>query len=161
MEKTLLLKTDNFHNPWTWIIRAVQLAIAMIVLYLVDIKEQESSTNVLFLGYSLISVLVIYFILAPTDEIELDECTISFKRKSLLPVFNRSTSYEISKIKGIGSYFQSKVAGLTALLIPVMNANTVEIIFSDNSSISFDVIASKKELQPILLEVRKRVDKLK
>jgi hypothetical protein len=105
-------------------------------------------------GYIFVGILAVFFLLWPTDELALDKNHLSFIKKSLLPIANKTTRYKLSEFKRIGSYNISKPAGIFALLVPVFNIHRVEIIFKDDSLKSHDLIIHKKQLHNILSKVK-------
>jgi hypothetical protein len=127
---------------------------AILVLFLVDLYELEPGSNALTGGYIFIGILAVFFLLWPTDELVVDNGNLCFIKKSLLPIVNKTTRYNLSGFKRIGTYNISKPAGILALLVPVFNLYRIEIVFKDGSSKSHDLIIHKKELKKILLKVR-------
>lgn len=148
------IKTDYFNRPRTWIARALRFLMAVLVLYLVDLYELEAGSNALMGGYIFIGILAVFFLFWPTDELVVDKDDLSFIKKSLLPIANKTTRYKLSDLKRIGSYNISKPAGILALLVPVFNIHRVEIIFKDDALKSHDLIIDKKALKKILLKVK-------
>jgi|SRR5687768_8652316 hypothetical protein len=154
MNDVSTIKTEYFKKPWTWVSRALRFLMAILVLYLVDLYELAPGSNALIGGYIFVGILAVFFLLWPTDELELDKNHLSFIKKSLLPIANKTTRYKLSELKRIGSYNISKPAGILALLVPVFNIHRVEIIFKDDSLKSHDLIIHKKQLHNILLKVK-------
>lgn len=157
MEKEYLVSTNYFNQAWTWILRGVRFLIAMLFLYLVDLQELETGSNILVLGLVFAALLAFVLLVWPTDELALDKDNIYFIRKSLWSELNRTIKYKISNLKGIGTYNMSKPAGIHALFIPIWDVHRVEIIFKDDSSLSRDLMIPKKELKKILLMVRENI----
>ncbi len=157
MEKKYIVSTNYFNQRWTWILRAARFLLAMLFLYLVDLQELESGSNILILGFVFAALLGIVLLIWPTDELALDKDNIYFIRKSLWSVLNRTREYKISNFKAIGTYNMSKPAGVFALFVPVWDVHRVEMIFKDDSSSSLDLMIPKKELKKMLLMVRERI----
>jgi hypothetical protein len=158
MNDIYTIQTDYFNRPLTWIVRALRFLMAILVLYLVDLYELEPGSNVLIGGYIFIGVLAFFFLVWPTDELALDRNNLYFIKKSLLPIVNKTTAYNLSNVKVIGTYNISKPAGIFALLVPVLNLYRVEIIFKDDTSKSHDLIIRKKELKKVLLKGKQLIN---
>jgi hypothetical protein len=154
MENKFISATNYFSKPLTWIGRLAQFLVSMLLLYFVDLHDQQAG---LVIGGVFGTLLAIGFLVWPTDEIAVDSQRVYFMKKSIFPFLNRTVSYEISTIKGIGSYSRSSQAGVAALFIPVISAHRVELIFSDDSSKSHDLFVRKDDLKSILSVVRKSI----
>jgi hypothetical protein len=154
LEKMNALQTNNFSNSLTWITRLSQFLIGMIVLYLVDLQELQTG---LLTGSVFACLLAFVLITFPVDEIVLQDDKLLFKKKSLVPFFNRTIIYDVSRLKGVGSFSVSGTAGIQGLFIPILNAYRVEFIFNDNSSESREVLARKSDLKKILVGVRELI----
>ncbi len=158
MEKEYIVSTNYFNRRWTWILRGLRFIIAILFLYLLDLQELESGSNVLVGGFVFAGFLAIALLVWPTDELAIDKDTIYFIRKSLWSELNRTKEFQISNFKSIGTYNMSKPAGVFALFVPVWDVYRVEMIFKDDSSSSLDVMVPKKELKKMLLMVRKSIN---
>jgi hypothetical protein len=128
---------------------------ATVVLYLIDLQELEQGSTIMVGGYVFIGLLGIFFLVWPTDELALDNDNLYFIRKSLVSYFNSSKIYKIENFERVGFYNISKPAGIFALLVPIFNLYRVEMTLKDNSSKSEDLVIKKRDLQKILLEVKR------
>ena len=157
MNKNYIIKTDYFNKPSRWIARCLRFAVAILVLYLVDLYKLEAGSNILTGAYIFIGMLAISFVFWPIDELALDKDNLYFIRRSVLPILNSTAIYKVSDFKGIGTYNISKQVGIFTLLVPVFNLYRVEIIFKDNSSKSQDLTIDKKALKEIILKVKESI----
>lgn len=157
MDSKYIVSTDYFERPWTWVSRILRFVIALLVLYLVDLQELENGQNILLFGYLFLAFLAIIFVLFPTHDVAVDKQNLYLIRRSFLPLLNRTITYKISDLKGVGVYNISAAPGIFTVLAPVHEVNRIEIIFSNNSSTSHDLTVSKKEIKSILSKVMKMI----
>jgi hypothetical protein len=153
MGKEYIIETNYFNNPRTWIIRFILSVVAILVLYSIDLQKLGQNKELFWFGCIFAGLLVVAFFVMPTDDLALDKDKLYYIKKSIIPVFNQTTEYSISNIKGIGVGGLFSIKGTFALLDPRGNRNRMEITFKDNSSKSHDLKIYKKELKRISLKV--------
>jgi hypothetical protein len=137
----------------------MRFIVAFVILYLVDLQELKNGESIQLFGYFFLAFLAIIFLLFPTDDLALDKDNLYLIRRSLFTPLNRTLTYRIANLKGIGVYNISAAPGVFTLLAPVHEVNRIEITFADDSSTSQDVTVSKKEIKKILLQVRGMIKK--
>jgi len=147
----MLIQTNYFKSPKTWIFRGVQFLVAVFVLYWVDLAEMTEPTSLLYVCAPLLFLL---FICLPVEELAIDNGSIYFIKKSLLPFFNNTKAVSISSIKRIGFYTIPRALSIFSLLVPISNLMRIELTFNNDSSTSKDIFISKKDLQNIVSEFR-------
>jgi len=142
MNTPFLFRTDYFTRRWTWIARVMRFIVALALLYVVDLQELKNGENIQVFGYLFLVVLGIIFLLFPTDDLVLDKDNFYIIRRSLFAPLNRTLTYRVADVKGIGVYNISAAPGVFTLLAPVHEVNRIEITFADDSSTSRDVTVS-------------------
>ena len=147
-----IVKTNDFHKPYIWILRSMHAILALLVLYIVDLQKLEN--GFLWIGYSLAILMVLAFFTIPVDELTLDKDQLSFEKKSILPFFNKTVKYQVSEIQQIGVGGSSARIGTYALLNPKICRSRIEIIFKDSSSKIYDLSVSKKDSKEIAIKMR-------
>ena len=147
-----IIKTNHFHKPHIWILRSIQAILALLLLYVIDL--QKLGNDFLWIGYSLGILLVVAFFTLPIDELTLDTDYVYFEKKSILPFFNKTVKYQVSKIQQVGVGGSSARIGTYALLNPRICRSRMEITFKDNSSKIYDLSISKKESKEIASTIR-------
>ena len=145
----MLFKTNYFKSPKTWIFRGVQFLIAVFVLYWVDLAEMTDSASLLYVCSALLALL---FICLPVDELAIDNNTIHFFKRSLVPLFNSTKTFPVSDIKRIGFYSIPHAISIFTLLVPASNVARIEFTFNDDSSASKDIFIRKKDLKKVVSE---------
>lgn len=150
-----IVKTNDFHKPYTWILRSMYAILALLVLYIIDLQKLEN--GFLWIGYSLAILMVLAFFTIPVDELTLDKDHLYFEKKSLLPFFNKTVKHQVSKIQQIGVGGNSARIGTYALLNPRICRSKMEIIFKDNSSKIYDLSISKKDSKEITNKIRQLI----
>jgi len=151
-----IVKTNDFHKPYTWILRSMYAILALLVLYIIDLQKLEN--GFLWIGYSLAILMVLLFFTIPVDELTLDKDHIYFEKKSILPFFNKTVKHQVSKIQQIGAGGNSARIGTYALLNPRICRSKIEIIFKDNSSKIYDLSISKKDSKEIANKIRQLIN---
>lgn len=126
--------------------------VALVVLFLVDLNELPNGVTLL---YILSVPLAIFFIVLPVDDLALDSDGIHFIKRSVLPIFNRTKTYQSNTIKRIGFYAISRAPSVFSLLVPIPDVFRIEFTFQDDTSKSEDIFISKKNLQNIVSEFRR------
>lgn len=150
-----IVKTNDFHKPYTWILRSIYAILALLVLYIIDLQKLEN--DFLWIGYSLAILMALAVFTIPVDELALDKDHLYFEKKSILPFFNKTIKHQVSRIQQIGVGGHSARIGTFALLDPRICRSKIEIIFKDNSSKIYDLSISKKDSKEIANEIRRLI----
>ena len=148
----VIVQTNYFKSPKTWVFRGVQFSIAVFVLYWVDLAELANASGLMYVCSALLALL---FVCLPVDELAVDSKGMYFIKRSLVPFFNSTKTFSASDIKRIGFYTIPHAVSVFTLLVPVSNLARVEFTFKDDSSTSKDIFIRKNDLQNIVSEFRR------
>jgi hypothetical protein len=148
----MLMSTNYFDQPRTWIFRCLQFSIAIFVLYLVDLHEMQNGLNLLYICAVPLALL---FIALPVDDLAVDHDGIHFIKRSLFSIFNRTKTFKTSTIKRVGFASISRAPSVFSLLVPVPSVYRIEFTFQDDTSTSIDTFIRKKDLQQIVSDFRR------
>jgi hypothetical protein len=154
MEKVYIIKTNYFNRRLTWIKRSLEFLVLLMFLgWIYYLEYQDGGTNYPWVKYALFTVVSIFIFVRQQDDLAVDKDNLYYMKKSLLPVFEKTTKYSISKIKsiGCGGVYDTDTEFLGRARA---RSNRLEIVFKDNSSSCHDVTIYKGELKAIVKRVQ-------
>ena len=152
MDRNFIHQTNYFTDPWTWTKRSFEFLLVIGFLFLLHTMEAKDAYR--WITFALCGIGTIYIFTRPVDELVLDNLSLFYVRKSIVPLFTKTKEYKLSSIQSIGC------GGLydrdTELMMKGRPAdNRLEIIFKDDSSEALDIKIYKGELKFIVENVRK------
>ena len=155
-----VIETDYFNEPWTWTKRCMEFFVVFLFfLWLNSLESEERETAYSWVKYVLFGLLTIYIFARPKDDFAMDNDSLYYIKKSILPIFSRRVRYRLSGIKSIsgGGIFEGSTE-IFGLLGFGTNRNRIEITFKDNSSRILDITIYRRDIEVIISTVRERIN---
>jgi len=146
-----IYKTDYFGRYYTWNKRYVSITIISIAVIVLSWGELD-----IFVILALTSGIVLIGVAWPIDDIAITEKSFVHFRKSWFPVFSKTYEYKIAEIK---SFRCKGFHNDTWKFLDTINggvnmggmSNSIEIVFNDGKSISFDLKVSRDKLDKAIM----------